>query len=56
MVATVEGVYYVNLIEKFYSLLAGSANGKVVFMKCVAGFMITSHDNGRLKVWNIDTA
>jgi hypothetical protein len=57
VVSTAEGVYYVNLVEQFQSLLAGSSSGKILQMKVHENkFLLTSHQNGRLKLWNVDTA
>ena len=53
VVATSEGVYYVNLAEHFHSLLVGAPGTKVIMSKVVAGYLITSHANGRLKLWNL---
>lgn len=39
------------------SLLAGGSPSKVIFVKNIAPqFMLTSHLNGRLKLWNLETA
>ncbi len=54
--ATSEAIYYVNLLEQFHSLLVGSPSAPVIFTKVVNGYLLTSHQNGRLKLWNLDTA
>lgn len=56
VVATSEAVYYVNLAEQFHSLLVGSPSAPAFFTKIVNGYLLTSHQNGRLKLWNLDTA
>lgn len=56
VVATSEAVYYVNLAEQFHSLLVGSPSAPVIFTKVVGNHLLTSHENGRLKLWNLDTA
>lgn len=56
VVATSEGVYYVNLAEKFHSLLAGAPIAPVLMSKVVGNHLLTSHQNGRLKLWNLETA
>ena len=40
-----------------FSLLIGGSPDKVIFAKVINNqFMLTSHQNGRLKLWNIETA
>lgn len=39
------------------SLLVGGSPSRVIFAKNInQQFMITSHENGRLKLWNMETA
>lgn len=56
VIATSEAVYYVNLVEQFHSLLVGSPSSPPIFAKVVGTNLLTSHSNGRLKLWNLDTA
>lgn len=56
VVATSEGVYYVNLVENFHSLLVGAPGSRVLMNKIVGQHLLTSHENGRLKLWNLETA
>lgn len=56
VVSTSEAVYYVNLTEQFHSLLVGSPSAPVNFVKIVGSHLLTSHQNARLKLWNLDTA
>ena len=60
VVATSEGIYYVSLTEPMHSLLVGGSPGKVLFAKNISvnqqQFLLSSHSNGRLKLWNLDTA
>ena len=56
VVATSEGVYYVNLNENFHSLLVGAPGSRVLMTKVVGNYLLTSHENGRLKLWNLETA
>lgn len=56
VVGTAEGIYYVNLVDQFHSLLAGSPSSPVIFAKIYNQYLLTSHENGRLKLWNLDTA
>jgi hypothetical protein len=56
VVATSEGLYYVNLPENFHSLLIGAPSAPVLMSKVVGNHLLTSHTNGRLKLWNLDTA
>lgn len=56
VVATSEAVYYVNLAEQFHSLLVGAPIAPVIFIKIVNQYLLTSHQNGRLKLWNLQTA
>ena len=54
---TTETIYYINLVEQMNSLLAGGSPSKVIFLKNITPqFMLTSHLNGRLKLWNLETA
>lgn len=54
---TTEAIYYINLVEQMNSLLVGGSPSKVIFAKNInQQFMITSHENGRLKLWNTETA
>ena len=36
--------------------MAGSPVSPVIFTKTFSNFLLTSHQNGRLKLWNLDTA
>ena len=56
VVATSEAVYYVNLQEQFHSLLVGAAPAPTIFTKTLSTYLLTSHQNGRLKLWNLETA
>lgn len=55
IVGTSEAIYYVNLNEQFHSLLAGSSPSPILMTKTLSqgNFLLTSHDNGRLKLWNV---
>jgi hypothetical protein len=53
VVATSEAIYYVNLTEQFHSLLVGAPIAPVIFIKIVNQYLLTSHTNGRLKLWNL---
>ncbi len=57
VVSTTEGIYYVNLVEQMQSLLIGGSPDSVIFAKVInQQFLLTSHKNGRLKLWNLETA
>ena len=57
IVSTTEAIYYVNLTEQMFSLLVGGSPDHVIFAKVLNNqFLLTSHSNGRLKLWNIETA
>ena len=60
IVATSEGVYYVSLDDQMHSLLIGGSPDHTLFVKNISvnqqQYMLTSHSNGRLKLWNLDTA
>lgn len=56
IISTSEAIYYVNIKENFHSLLVGSPVSPVIFTKTFGTFVLTSHQNGRLKLWNLDTA
>lgn len=60
VVSTSEGVYYVSLNEQMHSLLVGGSPDRCHFVKNIVvnqqNYMLTSHSNGRLKLWNLDTA
>lgn len=57
VVSTTEGIYYVSLPEQMQSLLVGGCPDTVIFAKVVSQqYLLTSHKNGRLKLWNLDTA
>lgn len=60
VVATSEAIYYVSLAEQMQSLLVGGSPDSVYFAKNITvaqqQYMLTSHANGRLKLWNLDTA
>jgi WD40 repeat protein len=49
-------VYYVNIAEQFHSLLVGAPSSPVIFTRVVGGYLLTSHQNARLKLWNLETA
>lgn len=53
IVSTSEGVYYVNFAEQFHSLVIGAPSSTVLFIKTVGQYLLTSHQNGRLKLWNL---
>lgn len=55
VVATSEAIYYVNLHEQFHSLLSGSSPSPILMTKSLNNnqFLLTSHESGRLKLWNI---
>ena len=56
IIATSEGVYYVNIPENFHSLLVGTPASPVLMTKIVGNYLLSSHQNGRLKLWNLETA
>lgn len=57
IVSTTEGISYVNLVEQMQSLLVGGSPDSVIFAKVInQQFLLTSHKNGRLKLWNLETA
>ena len=43
VVATSEGVYYVNLNDNFHSLLVGAPGSRVLMTKVVGNYLLTSH-------------
>lgn len=53
IIATSEGVYYVNIPENFHSLLVGTPSSPVLMTKIVGNYLLSSHENGRLKLWNL---
>jgi|JI61114C2RNA_FD_contig_31_5897206_length_1675_multi_3_in_0_out_0_3 WD40 repeat protein len=56
LVATSEGIFYANLKEQYTSLLVGGFTSPPFFTKILnAQYFITSHENGRLKLWNLET-
>ena len=56
LVATSEGIYYTNLKEQYTSLLVGGFASPPFLTKILnSQYFITSHDNGRLKLWNLET-
>lgn len=54
LAGTSEGIYYTNLKEQYSSTLVGSFTSGVIFTKVVnQNYFLTSHHNGRTKLWNI---
>jgi hypothetical protein len=54
IVSTTESVSYVNVVDQMSSLLVGGSPSHVIFAKVVnQQYLLTSHDNGRLKLWNL---
>lgn len=56
VVATSQAIYYVNFHEQFHSLLVGASAAPAIFTKVLGTHLLTSHWNGRLKLWNLETA
>ena len=49
-----------SLSEQMHSLLVGGSPDRCLFVKNIVvnqqNYMLSSHSNGRLKLWNLDTA
>jgi WD40 repeat protein len=57
VVATTESVNFVSLPEQMSSLLVGGSPGSLLFARVIQQqYLLTSHENGRLKLWNLETA